>query len=133
MTIYHTKPEFVLRERDFTVFAVADATADGIYLIWSAGTHGDTVRMQKADTFISGGAEYALLTATIPAMSLKDANTVMYSFLDGSQTSGEYEVAVTGAGRLPPLMVTELFLRPKGLGVTSFIEVANPAGQPVGL
>jgi hypothetical protein len=133
MTIYHTKPEFVLRERDFTVFAVADATSDGIYLIWSAGTHGDTVRMQKADTFISGGAEYALLTATIPAMSLKDANTVMYSFLDGSQTSGEYEVAVTGAGRLPPLMVTELFLRPKGLGVTSYIEVANPTCQPVDL
>ena len=133
MEIYHTKPGFVLRERDFTVYAVADASSDAIDINWCAGDFDDTQRMQRDDTFMTDGAEYALFSAIIPATALRDANTLKYSFSDRGQKSGEYEVAVTGAGRLPPLMVTELFLRPKGLGVTSYIEVANPTCQPVDL
>ncbi|MGI6167313.1 MAG: CehA/McbA family metallohydrolase [Eubacteriales bacterium] len=134
MTLYHTKPEFVLRERDFVVNVITDDILAGeIELSWSAGTLGDCIRMGKSDTFVSGGAKYALLSAVIPASALSDAETVKYSFSCKGEMLGEYEVQVSCAGKLPPLMVTELFLRPKGLGVTSFIEVANPTEGPVDL
>ncbi len=136
LVFFHAKPDFVLRGYDFDVHAVLTdgAVKDGADLIWSAGETCGRVKMAESRADASCGGEYTLLTAVIPASALT-ANEVRYSFSCNSDKikSEEFTAQIADAGKLPPIMVTEFYGRPKGLGVTVYIEVMNPTDKPADL
>ncbi len=141
--LWHTTPEFILRDHDFCVNAVTDADtakAGHIELIWSTASNGDGVRengrIRMTVTVIEASEdELILVSAVIPASAFLNADIVKYRFYMENRdvSSEEYEAQISDAGKMPPLIVTEFYARPKGLGVTAYIEVMNPNNEPVDL
>ncbi len=134
LAVYHAKPEFVLRGHDYCVVAAAQVSAAksaSFDLAWSAGEADGRVCMSELS--VGGGMGYSLVSATIPASALAGVDSVKYRFFSGGSSSEEYAVAVADEGLLPPLIITEFYARPKGLSLTSFIEIMNPTEEPVDL
>lgn len=124
---YHAKPEFILRGHDFTVGVAISGANDDVSIEWLSDCRPMklTGKYEDNDCFV--------FSTVIPASAFENADTLSYRFVSGGESSGYFTVPVNSAGRLPPLMVTEFYARPKGLEVTLFIEVSNPTSCAVDL
>ena len=131
--LYHSCPEFLLRGHDYNVtVAVAGAVTDAV-LVYHAKDEEKNIALDKIDCYSRFGVSYNVYGAIVPYIELDDLCCLKYHFVLDSFSSEEYNVKIESAGEMPPLAVTELYLRPKGTGITQFIEVVNPSGESVDL
>lgn len=136
--IHHAKPEFIFGGRAYTVRAAGGLTAE-LFLRITGNDSEPRMSMLPGEVFSHplNGDEYRVFSAAVPSETLSAGSLFTYRFEDGDGRALSCEFAVpvvAGDGtKLPPLVVTELFLRPKGLGVSAFVEVINPTDRPVDL
>ena len=131
--VYHSCPEFLLRGHDYNVTVVVAGEVHDALLVYQANGESKTIVLDKGDCYGRSGINYNVYGATIIAAELDDICCLKYHFVLDSVSGEEYNVKIESAGEMPPLAITELYLRPKGAGVTQFIEVMNPSSQDVDL
>lgn len=83
-----------------------------------------TLGMTPCDSFEADGRRFEIYSAHIPAAVMKKG-TLGYT-IEGGGCRGEYSVAVTALPQMPPLIITEIFNRPKDKNVTSYLELYAP-------
>lgn len=132
ISFYHSCPEFIVRGYNYNVsVAVANVDDNDVYLHWTAGGADGEFKLER-DHCCSDGILTAFSAVILPDC-FETIDVFNYKFVCGNCESETYCVAVGDAGKMPPLIVTELYLRPKGLNVTQFIEVMNPSSEEVDL
>ena len=133
----HTSPEFALCGRDLTLHAIkqgGDTTAQGTELDFSVnGGQTRTAKLATTGTCTYEDITYTVLSVTIPSADLSVEGEITYSFYEGGQKSGIYTVPVVKEGKLPPLIVTEIYGRCKHKAVTHYLELTNPTENAVDL
>lgn len=134
IVFYHSAPEFLLCGQPWraAVTCVGAADDEVALLLEVAGVQ-HRVALLKGREYIANDRAMAVYSATVAAELLQTAGTVRYCFECGGVRSDEYSVSLEPAGQLPPLVVTELYGRPKGKNLTIFIEVMNPTALPTDL
>ena len=131
--LYHSCPEFLLRGHDYNVTVAVAGDVTGAILVYQAKDEEKSIVLDKIDHYSRSGVSYNVYGAIIPCVELDDLCCLKYHFVLDSISSEEYNVKIESAGEMPPLAITELYLRPKGAGITQFIEVVNPSGESVDL
>lgn len=133
----HTSPAYALYGRDLTLHAVKpgrDTSAEGTELDYSInGTAPRTCKLAITGTEIYDDMTYTVLSVTIPATDLSVDGEVTYSLYDGGKKSGVYTVPIVREGKLPALIVTELYGRCKHPAHTHYLELTNPTREIVDL
>ena len=133
MNLYHSVPEFLIIGQNFNVTVVCSGTDSDISLVCTAAGRDSRVSMTRTSTYADNDRQLNVYTAVISADTFATSDKLDYHFECGGEHSGEYSVAVSSAGHMPPLAVTELYARPKGKNMTFFIEVMNPSSVPTDL
>lgn len=90
-----------------------------------------TILMTPCDSFEAAGRKFEIYSAHIPAAAVLPGK-LEYT-VSGGGCRASYSVETTELPALPPLIITELFLRPKSPAVTSYIEFYNPGKADVDL
>ncbi len=130
---YHSCPEFLLREHDYNVTVTIVGDVSEVVLVYKSNAGEKTVILDKSDCYSRSGMDYNVYGGIIPATELDDICCLKYYFSLDSVAGEEYNVKIESAGDMPPLIITELYLRPKGAGITQFIEVLNLSDHDVDL
>lgn len=135
MKFYHAVPGFVVRGQAWRVsVACADRDVCGeVSLLLRAGERDTRVCMTRGAAYEANDRGLAVYSASVPPEIFESADEVSYHFECGDAVSEDYRAEVASVGVMPPLCVTEFFARPKGAGLTLFIEVMNPSAAPVDL
>lgn len=92
---------------------------------------GGVILMTPSDSFEASGRKFEIYSAHIPAASVTPGK-LEYT-VSGGGCRAAFSVDVCELQKLPPLIITELFLRPKSPAVTSYIEFYNPGKGDVDL
>ena len=133
----HSSPEFALCGRDLTLHAIKQGrstTAFGTELDFSVnGGQTRTAKLATTGTYTYEDITYTVLSVTIPAADLSVEGEMTYSFYEGGKKSGVYTVPVVREGKLPPLIVTEIYGRCKHKAATHYVELTNPTTEVVDL
>lgn len=133
----HTSPAFALSGRDLTLHAIKQGgatSAEGTELDYEInGISSRTAKLAVTGTCEYDEITYTMLSVTIPATDLSVEGEVTYSFYEGGKKSGIYTVPVIKEGKLPPLIITEIYGRCKHKAVTHYLELVNPTTAAVDL
>lgn len=133
----HTSPAFALCGRDLTLHASKpgrDTIAEGTELDYSVnGASPRTCKLAVTGTYTYDDMTYTVLSVTIPASDLSVEGELTYSLYEGGRKSGVYTVPLVREGKLPPLIITEIYGRCKHKAVTHYLELTNPTREVVDL
>lgn len=137
--IYHASADFAIENKPMTVCAVCRADGDEApdFLVLSL-VGGNTYTMYPCDSYTHEGVTYEIYRTELPADQVHGGE-LKYFIADNEGNKASEEPFLLPLVKndelppLPPLAITELFVRPKGLGVTSYIEVMNPTSSDVDL
>ena len=131
---YHSCPDFILSGYDYNVSVTVNVEAECVEVLWGSGANSEKkLILKKRNSYAKTNGSVSTYGAIIPASKFKDANELKYRFVCDGVVSDEYCVQVANAGEMPPLVVTELYGRPKGNNITVFFEVMNPSPEAVDL
>ena len=131
---YHACPEFILRGYDYNISVALNDAAERVEVLWTTGSDfWDKLVLKKRNGYHKTNGSISVYSATISAVNFKNASELKYRFVCDGITGDEYCVQVESAGKMPPLVVTELYGRPKGNNVTVFLELMNPSSRSVDL
>ena len=138
--LIHSPAAYGIKGKDFTFSAACRPARDG-EVPESLELHLDRreiISMPATDTFTLGECRYEIYSVTVPGNKLS-ADCVSYMIaVPGVLTSVTRTFVMqlidpAEIPEIPPVRVTEIYARPKGLGVTSYIEVVNPSGKETDL
>ena len=133
----HTAPAFALCGRDLTLYAIKPGrgiASEGTvldYHINDGRTY--TAKLATADICEFDEMTYTLLSVTIPASDMSVEGEVTYAFYEGGKKCGIYTVPIVKEGKLPPLMISEIYGRCKHKAMTHYLELSNPTAAAVDL
>lgn len=152
MNFYNATPEFILRTNAWRVSVAVDSAARAlseapagdtsafvpandkdVVLVFRANEVTESVRMTRGADYAANSRNLALYFASVPCESFESADKVRYHFECEGEVSRTYEVEVASAGQMPPVIVTELYARPKNGGLLQFFELTNPSAVPTDL
>lgn len=96
-----------------------------------AGESEETLLMTPCDSFSCEGRRFEIYSAHIPASRVK-CGRLGYSITLGDERH-EYSVEVLSLPKRPPLIITELFIRPKDGSHTAYVELYGAGDEDVDL
>lgn len=137
--ICHSPADFAVARTSFPISAACrasgDSTPDCMILTLSDGKK---FTMSPCDSFSSDVGQFEIYRADLPASELwgTELKYTISAKDDEKENCGPFTVPLIAADEfpaLPPLVITELFVRPKGPGVTGYMEVMNPGSENVDL
>ena len=133
----HTAPEYILCGRELTIQAVKRGgvtVASGTVLDYQVnGGTLYTCKLAVTDTYFYEDVKYTVLSASIPASDLSVEGELTYSLYERGHKSGIYSVPIVKEGKLPPIVITEIYGRCKHPAMTHYLEIVNPTGTVVDL
>ncbi len=131
---YHSCPEFILNGYDYNISVALNVVAECVEVCYSVDSGlCEKLTLKKRKTYNNTSSNIYTYVGTIPASAFDNARELKYRFTCDGVPSDEYCITTECAGMMPPLIVTELYGRPKGNNVTVFFEVMNPSSRAVDL
>lgn len=138
-SVLHASPEFIIADEPFSVSAACrtfgESYPDKLILRIEGGKEHF---LFPADRFERGGLEYTVYRADIPASSVSGERLVYWIDINGEDRKDlpPYSCRIISSAdlpKLPPVVITEIFARPKGREHTCYIEFFNPTDNAVDL
>ncbi|MBO7376455.1 MAG: CehA/McbA family metallohydrolase, partial [Clostridia bacterium] len=130
----HAPADFIIAGRPFGASAAFRTSAGEYPDFMTLSSAGRSVRMLPCDGLSSAGAEYEIYYGELPADCV-NPGVFEYSIECGG-FSASYSVKSVSLSELPsepPLILTEIYARPRGRMIGQYFELMNPGDAPVDL
>ena len=138
-TVMHAAPEYLIADNPFTAIAACRAFGESApekLILRIEG--GKDYYLIPYDNYERRGVGYTVYRADIPASAIVGDRIAYRIDIDGEKNDrvAPYICKIISADslpKLPPLVITEIFGRPKGREHTVYVEFFNPTETPVDL
>lgn len=132
--LIHSPAGFVFTGKPATVSAAFRAYLGNVPDRLVLKVRGEEIAMLPSDGYSVGKTEYEIYSCEIPQSALIPGR-LTYSIGTGDRFS-DYSVEVVDRASLPaepPLILTEIYARPRGRSIGQYLELMNPSDRPVDL
>ena len=135
--VYHAPSQFILAGLDYSIYVAVEKhdseESCGLVVRYVCNGEKSSAFMQPYHSFSNGEAAFSIYYTTIPENILSAGNDLEYEVFCNSKSVGTYKTPVIEVSKMPPLIITEIFSRPKGAGITAFVELTNLSDEDIDL